>query len=167
MQTTKYHSVCPLVGIGTPHPLSRKRVCTPPPPTKGEGTHSPADEGVGESQFRRLWALCLLCAVVQTLPGVAMSNQRSFKIGSFRFDAFVPKRSNVNVYKSKFWIETKRFPSVLKIFWPKAFVLFRFQKLFKLSKCFVLSSENPGAICNVLVSFWYHFFKIQKFCFDS
>jgi hypothetical protein len=34
----EYHSVCPLVGIGTPppHPLSRKRVCPPPPPgTRG------------------------------------------------------------------------------------------------------------------------------------
>ncbi len=47
----EYHSVCPLVGIGTPHPLSQ-RVCFPPEP-KGEGgdTHSPACEGMGESQF--------------------------------------------------------------------------------------------------------------------
>jgi hypothetical protein len=45
----EYHSICPLVGIGT-HP-------TP---------HSPAGEGLGESQFRRLEkssALCLLCAM--------------------------------------------------------------------------------------------------------
>jgi hypothetical protein len=54
VQTTKYihiyleyHSVCPLVGTGTPHPLSRKRMCTPPPPQPKEGgTHSPKGEGV-------------------------------------------------------------------------------------------------------------------------
>ncbi len=75
-----------------------------------------------------------------------MSNQRSFKIESFRFAAFVPKKIECKRFKSKFWIETKRFLSVLKIFGPKAFVLFRFQNFFKLSKCFVLSLENPGAI---------------------
>jgi hypothetical protein len=42
----EYRRVCPLVGIGTPHPLSYKRMCPPPEPKKG-GTHSPADEGVG------------------------------------------------------------------------------------------------------------------------
>jgi hypothetical protein len=35
-----YHSVCSFVGIGTPHPLSRKRVCTPPPPQPKEGEHT-------------------------------------------------------------------------------------------------------------------------------
>ncbi len=50
----EYHSVCPLVGIGTlPPPLSPATV--PLPRTKGGGgAHSPANEGVGESQFRRL-----------------------------------------------------------------------------------------------------------------
>jgi hypothetical protein len=48
----EYHSVCPLVGIGTP-PLSRMQVCFPPEP-KGEGfTLLPPCEGVGEYQF--LW----------------------------------------------------------------------------------------------------------------
>jgi hypothetical protein len=28
--------------------------CDPPPETKGGGVHSPAGEGLGESQFRRL-----------------------------------------------------------------------------------------------------------------
>jgi hypothetical protein len=40
-----------------PHPLSRKRVCPPPPRNQrggGAQTHSPACEGVGESQFGRL-----------------------------------------------------------------------------------------------------------------
>jgi hypothetical protein len=50
----EYHSVCPLFGIGTlPLPLSPASVPLPPEPTKG-GTHSPASEGLGESQFRRL-----------------------------------------------------------------------------------------------------------------
>jgi hypothetical protein len=38
--------------------------CAPPPGTRGEEALSPADEGLGESQFRRLeksLALCLLC----------------------------------------------------------------------------------------------------------
>ncbi len=40
----EYHSVCPLVGIGT--------LPTPPPRTGGEGAHSPAGEGLGEPQIR-------------------------------------------------------------------------------------------------------------------
>ncbi len=48
----EYHTVCPLVGIGTlPTPLSPASV--PLPPEAGGG-HSPAGEGLGESQFRRL-----------------------------------------------------------------------------------------------------------------
>jgi hypothetical protein len=65
----EYHSVCPLVGIGTlpvPTPLSPASVA-PPPGTKGEGAHSPAGEGLGESRFRRLEKslalVCLLCGV--------------------------------------------------------------------------------------------------------
>jgi hypothetical protein len=48
--------VSPRRNYDLPHPLSRKSVCTPPPPTgiKGGGAHSSAVEGVGESQFRRL-----------------------------------------------------------------------------------------------------------------
>ncbi len=37
----EYHSVCPLVGIGTPHPLSCKQVCPHPPGNKGGGVHTP------------------------------------------------------------------------------------------------------------------------------
>ncbi len=57
----EYHSVCPHVGIGTPHLLSRKRVFPPsiPPGTKG------ACEGVGKSQLgrleRKLSTLFILC----------------------------------------------------------------------------------------------------------
>jgi hypothetical protein len=38
-----YHIVCPLVRIGTPHPLYRERVC--PPRTNYRGAHSPTGEG--------------------------------------------------------------------------------------------------------------------------
>ncbi len=63
----EYHNVCPLVGIGNfgtlPPPLSPASMPLPPEP-KGGGGHSPAGEGLGKSQFRRLeksLALCLLC----------------------------------------------------------------------------------------------------------
>jgi hypothetical protein len=48
--------------LGLSHPLSRRRV-SPSLGIKGGGAHSPAGEGLGESQFRRLeksLALCLL-----------------------------------------------------------------------------------------------------------
>jgi hypothetical protein len=63
------------------------------------------------------------------------------------------KRLNIFVFETKFWIETKRFLAVLEKFGPKAFVLARFQIFVGTTKSFVLSLENPGAICNVLVSF--------------
>jgi hypothetical protein len=64
----EYHSVCPLVGIGTlPTPLSPASVPLPPEPWwGGGGAHSPAGEGLGESKFRRRrksLALCLLCEI--------------------------------------------------------------------------------------------------------
>jgi hypothetical protein len=50
----EYHSVCPLVRIGTlPTPLSPASVPLPHEPGGG-GAQSPAGEGLGESQFRRL-----------------------------------------------------------------------------------------------------------------
>ncbi len=49
----EYHSVWPLVGIGTlPTPLSPASM--PLPQNRGGGAHSPAGEGLGESQFLRL-----------------------------------------------------------------------------------------------------------------
>ncbi len=53
----EYHSVCPFVGIGTlPPSLSSECAQSPPLPQnlRGEGAHSPAGEGLGESQFRRM-----------------------------------------------------------------------------------------------------------------
>jgi hypothetical protein len=40
----EYHSVCPLVRIGTPSPADE---CIPPEPKRGGGTHSSGREGVG------------------------------------------------------------------------------------------------------------------------
>ncbi len=82
-----------------------------------------------------------------------MSNQRSFKIESFRFAAFVPKKIEYIRFETKFWIETKRFLSLQKNFGPKAFDLFRFQKIFETNKSFVLFLNNPGAI----ETFWFGF----------
>jgi hypothetical protein len=50
---TEYHIVCSLVGFGTLPPLLSPASVPLPSEPKG-GAHSPAGEGVGESQFRRL-----------------------------------------------------------------------------------------------------------------
>jgi hypothetical protein len=50
----EYHSVCPLVGIVTPPTLSPASECASPWNRKGGGAHSPACEGMGESQSGRL-----------------------------------------------------------------------------------------------------------------
>ncbi len=53
IQSTKVY--VPLSELGLLQPLSRKRVCPPPPDQRvGGGAHSPAAKGVGEVQFRRL-----------------------------------------------------------------------------------------------------------------
>ncbi len=44
----EYNIVCPRVGIGTPHPLSHKRMCPPPPPEPKGGWHT---RRAGLSQF--------------------------------------------------------------------------------------------------------------------
>jgi hypothetical protein len=54
----EYHRVCRsdlLLDLGPPNPSTASE-CAPPPLTKvgGWGTHSPAGEGVGKSQFGRL-----------------------------------------------------------------------------------------------------------------
>jgi hypothetical protein len=59
----KYHSVCPLVGIGTPPPLPLASVS--PTPTKEEGVHTRLRvRGWGSSNsddWRESLVLCLLC----------------------------------------------------------------------------------------------------------
>jgi hypothetical protein len=50
----EHHSVCLLIGIVTPSTPLRMRVCFPSEQGGGGGTHWPACEGRGESQFGRL-----------------------------------------------------------------------------------------------------------------
>ncbi len=76
----EYHSVCPLVGIGPPHPLS--------PKTRGGGysTRSPACEGVrrpNSDDWRDSLVLCLLCGFHQTLPWLAKSRGVFFQPHGF------------------------------------------------------------------------------------
>jgi hypothetical protein len=48
----EHHSVCPLVGIGTP-PTPLPQASVPPPPgPKAGGAHAPVAMGVRKSQFR-------------------------------------------------------------------------------------------------------------------
>ncbi len=73
----EYHSVCPLVRIGTPFPLAR--VSPTPPAPKGGETLLPAGEGVEGSQFgrqaRKSLALCLLCALrTKSMNTIATNN---------------------------------------------------------------------------------------------
>jgi hypothetical protein len=72
--------------LGLPHPLSRKRKCHLLEP--GEGAHSPAGEGVGECQFRRLEkklsslsTLCSKCSMSQK-KGRALPDTLPASIGS-------------------------------------------------------------------------------------
>ncbi len=61
----EYHSVCPLVRIGSAQPLSRKRVCLSPRNQREGGTLACEWEG-GEPKSDDLWkslALCLLYGV--------------------------------------------------------------------------------------------------------
>ncbi len=61
----EYHSICPLVGIGTAPPSLASKYCMyPPPPPTQRGARSPAGEGVGSpnlDDWRKNLALCLLC----------------------------------------------------------------------------------------------------------
>ncbi len=50
----EYHTVCPLVRIGTPPTLLSPASLPLPPEPEKRRAHSPAGEGLGESQFRRL-----------------------------------------------------------------------------------------------------------------
>jgi hypothetical protein len=64
------------------------------------------------------------------------------------------KRSNIFVFETKFWIEAKRFQSVLKNFGPNAFVLVLLKKMFETTKRFVLTLKTLVQF----ETFW--------FCFD-
>ncbi len=84
----EYHSFCLLVGIGTPHTLSRKGV-SPPQYQRGGGggKHSPACEGVGSPNLddqRESSALCLLCGVIHKLPALINNEQIEFTCDGVR-----------------------------------------------------------------------------------
>jgi hypothetical protein len=55
LATDRVLSFSPVIGIGLPHPLTRRRMCSPLLwwGGGGEGTHSLAGERVGWAQFRR------------------------------------------------------------------------------------------------------------------
>jgi hypothetical protein len=85
--------------------------------------------------------------------GVAMSNQRSFKIESFRFAAFVPKKIEYIRFFNKILDQNKTFSMRNRKFWSKSFCFGPFPNFLGITKSFLLSLKSPGAISNVLVSF--------------
>ncbi len=82
--TSSTYAACPLVGIGTPHPSSPASEWALPPEPK-VGTHSPACEGMGESQFGRLerklsilstlWAQVFTSEILSEKPKYCMYEQ--------------------------------------------------------------------------------------------
>ncbi len=65
----EYHSVCPLVRIGTTHPLLPQASVSLPRNQRG-GAHSPAVRGwerPNSDDWRKSLALCLLCAFTLSL----------------------------------------------------------------------------------------------------
>ncbi len=68
---TEHHSVCPLVGIGTP-PTPLLQAIVPPPPNQRVGgwAQSPAGGGWGSpdsDDWRKSLVLCLLCGLKQAI----------------------------------------------------------------------------------------------------
>jgi hypothetical protein len=78
----EYHSVCPLVGIGTlpTHLSPLASECTPPPRTWG-GTHSPAVRGwwsLNSDDWRKSLALCLLCELHSMIAGIDNTGKKTY-----------------------------------------------------------------------------------------
>jgi hypothetical protein len=61
----EYQSVCPCVGIGSPHLLHRKRVCHPLGP-KGWGSNSGGPNSEDWTESPALFILCVLCGFAPT-----------------------------------------------------------------------------------------------------
>jgi hypothetical protein len=76
-----------------------------------------------------------------------MSNQRSFKIESFRFAAFVAR-------KIEFLDRTKTFSISTGNCGPKAFVLVRFKKFFETTKSFLCLLAQFESFGFVFISFF-------------
>jgi hypothetical protein len=77
---------------------------------------------------------------------VAMSNQRSFKIESIRFAAFVPQKIEYIRYRNKVLDRNKTFSISTRKILSRSFFSARFPIFFGTNKSFVLSLKNPGAI---------------------
>ncbi len=85
------------------------------------------------------------------VTGVAMSNQRSFKIESIRFAALVPKKIEYIRFLNEILDQNKTFSIRNGKFWSKSFRFGLFPNFLGITKRFVLSLKSPGAISNVLV----------------
>ncbi len=98
----------------------------------------------------------------RTLRGLplAMSNQRSFKIGSFRFAAFVPKKNEYNSFWNKILDRNKTFSIRSRNFWSKTFRSGLFPNFFLRNTkfCFVFKKHwrNLKRFGFVLISFFKH-----------
>jgi hypothetical protein len=68
--------------------------------------------------------------IVQDVSRVVMSNQRSFKIGSFRFAAFVPKKIECERFYIKILDRNQTFSVSSQNFWTKSFCFVPFPKIF-------------------------------------
>jgi hypothetical protein len=65
-----------------------------------------------------------------------MSNQRSFKIESFRFAAFVPKKIEYIRFWNKILDRNKTFSISTRKLWSKSFCSGPFPNFFETTKCF-------------------------------
>ncbi len=91
--------------------------CAPPPGTKGEGAHSPAGEGLGESQFRWLeksLALCLLCGTLLSIMKTTLEILFSLTLSgrSSMVDEALTATPILAAVESFFWVSGLRG-------WPK------------------------------------------------
>ena len=104
--TTKYVYIrsttvyVPSSELGLSQPLSRQRVC-PSPQNRGGRAHSPAGEGLGESQFRRLEknlsTLSTLCwtASIITLTTCTFYKSKFYKTGKLTLKKLFVRTSKV------------------------------------------------------------------------
>ncbi len=113
---------------------------------------------------------------------LAMSNQRSFKIESFRFPAFVPKKIEYIRFWNKILVRNKTFSISTRKFWFKRFCSAPFSNFFEALKkfCFVFKKlwrnlERFGFVLlsyftNTNVLFWFlgslEQTKTFRFCSD-
>jgi hypothetical protein len=84
--------------------------------------------GYGEENSRQSALLIIFSSQrhVKGLPLQCQTNVLS-RSKAFVFRLLFQKRWNIFVFETKFWIETKRFLSVLENFGSKAFVMVSFQ----------------------------------------